>query len=58
MFSSNIIYLTVQIGQSKYLNDFVIERVSKEDSGTYTCIAENIVASINTTVKVFVKGRY
>ncbi|XP_040215726.1 hemicentin-1 isoform X1 [Rana temporaria] len=45
----------VQIGQSKYLNDFVIERVSKEDSGTYTCIAENIVASINTTVKVFVK---
>ncbi|XP_018408468.1 PREDICTED: hemicentin-1 [Nanorana parkeri] len=45
----------VQVGQSKYLNDLVIERVSNEDAGTYTCIAENIVGSINTTVKVFVK---
>ncbi|CAI9559746.1 unnamed protein product, partial [Staurois parvus] len=45
----------VQIGQSKYLNDLIIERVSKVDDGTYTCIAENIVASINATVNVFVK---
>ncbi|XP_063796284.1 hemicentin-1 isoform X2 [Pseudophryne corroboree] len=42
-------------GRSKLLNDLVIERVSKQDAGTYTCIAENIVAAINTTVYVFVK---
>ncbi|KAM5147900.1 hemicentin-1 [Mantella aurantiaca] len=47
--------IPVQVGQSKYLNDLVIERVSKEDAGTYTCIAENIVSSINTTLNIFVK---
>ncbi|XP_075038771.1 hemicentin-1 [Mixophyes fleayi] len=47
--------ISAQAGWSKLLNDLVIEKVSKQDAGTYTCIAENIVASINTTVYVFVK---
>ncbi|KAM8931068.1 hemicentin-1 [Pelodytes ibericus] len=36
-------------------SDLVIERVSKEDAGTYTCTAENIVRQIQTSVHVFVK---
>nr|DBA18217.1 TPA: hypothetical protein GDO54_016492 [Pyxicephalus adspersus] len=45
----------VQVGQSKYLNELVIERVSKDSAGTYTCTAENSVSLINATVKVSVK---
>ncbi|XP_040264776.1 hemicentin-1 isoform X1 [Bufo bufo] len=37
------------------MNDLVIERILKEQDGTYTCIAENTVSSVNTTVFVFVR---
>lgn len=37
-------------------SELVIERVSKEDSGTYTCVAENIVGTIKSLGFVYVKG--
>ncbi|MEE6496324.1 hypothetical protein FKM82_002300 [Ascaphus truei] len=42
-------------GRSNQQSELVIERVLKKDSGTYKCIAESTVASINATVHVFVK---
>ncbi|KAG9483372.1 hypothetical protein GDO78_009341 [Eleutherodactylus coqui] len=47
--------VAAQPGQSKLLSDLVIERILKEENGAYTCIAENTVSSINTTVYVFVR---
>ncbi|KAM4722858.1 hemicentin-1 [Rhinophrynus dorsalis] len=47
--------LSAQSSGSKQQSELVIESVSKEDSGSYMCIAENLVSSINTTVHVFVK---
>ncbi|KAK2908097.1 hemicentin-1 isoform X2 [Channa argus] len=36
-------------------SELVIERVSKDDSGTYTCVAENSVGSIKSAGLVYVK---
>ncbi|KAG8556198.1 hypothetical protein GDO81_017962 [Engystomops pustulosus] len=47
--------IVAQPGQSKFMTDLVIERILKEEEGAYTCIAENTVSSINTTVYVFVR---
>ncbi|KAM9324527.1 hemicentin-1 [Gastrophryne carolinensis] len=47
-------YLPVQTGQSKHMNDLVIENVAKKDGGTYTCTAKNAIASIHSTSHVFV----
>ncbi|XP_075689566.1 hemicentin-1 [Rhinoderma darwinii] len=47
--------IAAQTGQSNFLNDLVIERILKVEDGAYTCIAENTVSSINTTVYVFVR---
>lgn len=38
-------------------SELVIDRVSKEDSGTYTCIAENNVGTIKSLGFVYVKGK-
>lgn len=38
-------------------SELVIERVSKEDSGTYTCVAENNVGTIKSLGFVYVKGK-
>lgn len=37
-------------------SELVIEKVSKEDSGTYTCVAENSVGTIKSLGFVYVKG--
>nr|XP_054608122.1 hemicentin-1 isoform X2 [Nothobranchius furzeri] len=36
-------------------SDLIIERVSKDDSGTYTCVAENSVGTIKSLGFVYVK---
>jgi len=38
-------------------SEMVIERVSKDDSGTYTCLAENSVGTIKSLAFVYVKGK-
>lgn len=38
-------------------SELILERVSKDDSGTYTCVAENIVGSIKSVGFVYVKGK-
>lgn len=38
-------------------SELVIERVSKEDTGTYTCVAENRVGTIKSLGFVYVKGK-
>lgn len=38
-------------------SELVIERVSKDDSGTYTCMAENNVGTIKSLGFVYVKGK-
>lgn len=38
-------------------SELVIERVSKDDSGTYTCVAENSVGTIKSLGFVYVKGK-
>lgn len=37
-------------------SELVIERVSKDDSGTYTCVAKNSVGTIKSLGFVYVKG--
>lgn len=37
-------------------SELVIERVSKDDAGTYSCVAENRVGSIKSLGFVYVKG--
>lgn len=39
-------------------SELVIERVSKDDSGTYSCMAENSVGSIKSLGFVYVKGKH
>lgn len=38
-------------------SELVIDRVSKDDSGTYTCVAENSVGTIKSLGFVYVKGK-
>ncbi|XP_053098888.1 hemicentin-1 isoform X3 [Hemicordylus capensis] len=52
-FNNNII--PAQYDGANGLSELVIERVSKEDSGTYVCTAENLVGSIKALGFVFVK---
>lgn len=37
-------------------SELVVERVAKEDSGTYTCVAENNAGTIKSVAFVYVKG--
>lgn len=37
-------------------SELVIEHVSKDDAGTYSCVAENRVGSIKSLGFVYVKG--
>ncbi|XP_026558988.1 hemicentin-1 [Pseudonaja textilis] len=52
-FNNNII--PAQYDGVNGLSKLVIERVSKEDSGTYVCMAENLVGSIKAFGSVYVK---
>ncbi|KAM6456551.1 hemicentin-1 isoform 2-T2 [Liasis olivaceus] len=52
-FNNNII--PAQYDGVNGLSKLVIERVSKEDSGTYVCMAENLVGSIKALGFVYVK---
>ncbi|ETE60133.1 Hemicentin-1, partial [Ophiophagus hannah] len=52
-FNNNII--PAQYDGVNGLSKLVIERVSKEDSGTYVCMAENLVGSIKALGSVYVK---
>ncbi|XP_035996829.1 hemicentin-1 isoform X1 [Fundulus heteroclitus] len=47
--------IPVHYGQINGHSELVIERVSKEDSGTYTCVAENRVGTIKSLGFVYVK---
>ena len=38
-------------------SELVIDRVSKDDSGTYTCVAQNGVGTIKSLGFVHVKGK-
>ncbi|XP_074490966.1 hemicentin-1 isoform X1 [Sebastes fasciatus] len=52
-FNNNII--PVNYGHMNGHSELVIERVSKDDSGTYTCVAENSVGTIKSLGFVYVK---
>lgn len=39
-------------------SELVIERVSKDDAGTYSCVAENRVGSIKSLGFVYVRGAF
>ncbi|MEQ2292216.1 Hemicentin-1, partial [Ameca splendens] len=47
--------IPVHYGHMNDHSELVIERVSKEDSGTYTCVAENRVGTIKSLGFVYVK---
>ncbi|XP_060933914.1 hemicentin-1 [Limanda limanda] len=53
VFNNNI--LPVHYDQMNGHSELVIERVSKDDSGTYTCVAENNVGTIKSLGFVYVK---
>lgn len=48
---------SVHYDQMNGHSELVIERVSKDDSGTYTCVAENSVGTIKSLGFVYVKGK-
>ncbi|XP_005733181.1 hemicentin-1 isoform X1 [Pundamilia nyererei] len=52
-FNNNII--PVHYDQTNGHSELVIERVSKDDAGTYTCVAENDVGTIKSLALVYVK---
>ncbi|XP_065811778.1 hemicentin-1 [Labrus bergylta] len=52
-FNNNII--PVHYDHMNGHSELVIERVSKEDSGTYTCVAENSVGTIKSLGFIYVK---
>ncbi|XP_073667498.1 hemicentin-1 isoform X2 [Paramisgurnus dabryanus] len=52
-FNNNII--PVQYDPGNGYSELVIERVNKDDSGTYSCVAENNVGSIKSLGFVYVK---
>ncbi|XP_039591708.1 hemicentin-1 isoform X2 [Polypterus senegalus] len=52
-FNNNII--PAQYESANGHSELLIERVNKEDSGTYTCIAENSVGSVKSIGFVYVK---
>lgn len=47
----------VHYDQTNGHSELVIERVSKDDAGTYTCVAENDVGTIKSLAFVYVKGK-
>lgn len=51
-----ILYPIVHHDQMNGHSELVIDRVSKDDSGTYTCVAENRVGTIKSLGFVYVKG--
>lgn len=50
-------FTSVQYDHMNGHSELVIDRVSKDDSGTYTCIAENNVGTIKSLGFVYVKGK-
>lgn len=50
-------FVSVQYDHMNGHSELVIDRVSKDDSGTYTCIAENNVGTIKSLGFVYVKGK-
>lgn len=54
---SSIIDAVVHYDHMNGHSELVIERVSKDDSGTYTCVAENSVGTIKSLGFVYVKGK-
>lgn len=43
--------------QKNGYSELLIERVRKDDSGTYACVAENSVGTIRSEGFVYVKGK-
>ena len=37
-------------------SELLVERVTKEDSGSYTCVAENTAGTVQSVAFVYVKG--
>lgn len=56
-FLSVFLSAVVQYTNMKGHSELVIERVSKKDAGTYTCVAENRVGTIKSLGFVHVKGK-
>lgn len=52
------VLLSAQYDDVNGNSELVIDRVSKDDSGTYICTAENTVGSIKAIGFVYVKGMY
>lgn len=57
VFSSCLYTSIVHYEHMNGYSELVIERVSKDDSGTYTCVAENSVGTIKSVGFVYVKGK-
>lgn len=52
------VLLSAQYDDVNGHSELVIDRVSKDDSGTYVCTAENTVGSVKAIGFVYVKGMY
>lgn len=56
-FEFTFLYTSVHYDHTNGHSELVIDRVSKDDSGTYTCVAENNVGTIKSLGFVYVKGK-
>lgn len=52
-----LICLAVHYDHMNGYSELVIDRVSKDDSGTYSCVAENSAGTIKSLGFVYVKGK-
>lgn len=57
MYLSLIVDAVVHYDHMNGYSELVIDRVNKDDSGTYTCTAENSVGTIKSVGFVYVKGK-